>query len=83
MIQTRRWNASASVYKPFCQFPLDAAEETYKRIIAVLVKTVMLRHSIAFATSSDVPVVRLRPVVVAADFIVMIKTIGTSESDSD
>lgn len=46
----RRRNASASVYKPFCQFPLDAAEETYKRIIAVLVKMVMLRHSIAFAT---------------------------------
>ncbi|KYN05578.1 hypothetical protein ALC62_03496 [Cyphomyrmex costatus] len=32
-----------------------------------------------FATSSDVPAVRLRPVAIATDFIVVIKTIGTSE----
>jgi len=48
------WPVSPRI-KPSRRFPLDAAEETYKRIIAVLVKKVILRHSIASATSNDVP----------------------------
>jgi len=64
--------------KPSRRFPLDAAEETYKRIIAVLVKKVILRHSIASATSNDVPGLFDVSRPVAASFIVATKTIGAT-----